>query len=48
MEELTHEEILLPSQQRYRIAERLRRINELGFDVDEVELISTARATSCG
>lgn len=37
--ELTREEILLPAHQRYRIAERLRRINELGFDVDEVELI---------
>ena len=27
-------------EQRYRIAERLRRLNELGFDVDEVELIT--------
>ena len=26
-------------EQRYRIAERIRRLNELGFDVDEVELI---------
>jgi hypothetical protein len=39
-EELTREEILRPDEQRYRIAERLRRINELGFDADEVEIIS--------
>jgi hypothetical protein len=37
--ELTREDTVLPSEQRYRIAERLRRLNELGFDVDEVELI---------
>ncbi len=37
--ELTREEILYPADQRYRIAQRLRRINELGFDVDEVELV---------
>jgi hypothetical protein len=40
-QELTREEILKPDEQRYRIAERLRRLNELGFDADEVELIST-------
>ena len=40
-QELTREEILKPEEQRYRIAERLRRLNELGFDADEVELIST-------
>ncbi len=40
-QELTREEILRPDEQRYRIAERLRRLNELGFDADEVELIST-------
>ncbi len=39
-EELTREEILRADEQRYRIAERLRRINELGFDADEVELVS--------
>ncbi|GLW64357.1 LPS kinase [Actinomadura rubrobrunea] len=38
-DELTREEIIRPEEQRLRIAERLRRINELGFDVDEVELI---------
>jgi len=43
--ELTHEEILLPAEQRYRIAERLRRINELGFDVDEVELIEAGEGS---
>ena len=37
--ELTHEEVLQPEEQRYRIAERLRRLNELGFDVDELELV---------
>ena len=39
-EELTREEIMRPDEQRYRIAERLRRINELGFDADELEIIS--------
>ena len=41
-QELTREEILKPENQRYRIADRLRRLNELGFDADEVELVSTA------
>jgi hypothetical protein len=41
-DELTREETLRPDEQRYRIAERLRRLNELGFDADELELISTA------
>jgi len=39
-EELTREEVLLPEEQRYRIADRVTRLNELGFDVDEVELVS--------
>jgi hypothetical protein len=39
--ELTTDEILRPDEQRYRIAERLRRLNELGFDAEEVELVST-------
>ncbi len=38
-EELTREELLQPGDQRYRIAERLRRLNELGFDVDELEIV---------
>jgi hypothetical protein len=44
-DELTREEILSPDEQRYRIAERLRRLNELGFDADEVELVSTGEGT---
>ncbi|HEY2303989.1 MAG TPA: DUF4032 domain-containing protein [Acidimicrobiales bacterium] len=39
-EELTKEEVLRPDEQRFRIAARLDRLNELGFDVDEVELRS--------
>ncbi|MBW3659761.1 MAG: DUF4032 domain-containing protein [Actinobacteria bacterium] len=35
--ELTREEVFGPDE-RYRITDRLRRINELGFDVEEVEL----------
>ena len=37
--ELTSEQVMQPHEQRYRIAERIRRLNDLGFDVDEVELI---------
>lgn len=43
--ELTREEILLPTEQRYRIAQRLRRINDLGFDVDEVELVEAGEGS---
>jgi len=43
--ELTREDMVLPSEQRYRIAERLRRLNELGFDVDEVELIDAGEGS---
>jgi hypothetical protein len=39
--ELTREEILRPDDQRRRIAERLHRLNKLGFDAEEVELIPT-------
>ena len=35
--ELTHEELIGPNE-RYRIDERLQRLNELGFDVEEIEL----------
>jgi hypothetical protein len=42
-QELTREEILRPEEQRYRIAERLHRLNELGFDAEEVELIGTPK-----
>jgi Domain of unknown function (DUF4032) len=40
-QELTREEILRPEDQRRQIAERLHRLNKLGFDADEVELIRT-------
>lgn len=39
-DELTREEYIQPDEQRFRIAERLRRLNELGFDAEEVELIA--------
>ena len=42
-QELTREEILRPEDQRRQIAERLHRLNKLGFDADEVELISTGK-----
>ncbi len=38
--ELTHEEIFGPDE-RYRIDARLRRLNDLGFEVDEMELITS-------
>lgn len=41
-DELTREEVIAPGEQRYRITERVRRLHELGFDVDEVELIEGA------
>jgi len=37
--ELTSEETMPAEEQRFRLGERLRRITELGFDVDEVELV---------
>jgi hypothetical protein len=40
-DELTHEEVIPFDEQRFRIAERLRRLNELGFAAEEVELVST-------
>jgi tRNA A-37 threonylcarbamoyl transferase component Bud32 len=39
-DELTREEVIPLNEQRFRIAERLRRLNELGFAAEEVELIS--------
>ncbi|MCX6467275.1 MAG: DUF4032 domain-containing protein [Pseudonocardiales bacterium] len=44
-DELTREEVFRPDEQRYRVAERIDRLNELGFDVDEVELITTEEGT---
>lgn len=43
--ELTYEETLRPEEQRYRISERLRRLNELGFDAEEVELVTAGENT---
>jgi hypothetical protein len=37
-DELVHEEVFAPDE-RYRIDERLHRLNELGFDVEELELV---------
>jgi hypothetical protein len=39
-DEVTREEVFRPDEQRYRIAERLQRLNDLGFAVDEVEIIT--------
>src|SRR3984957_1325155 len=39
-DELTREEIIPVNEQRFRIAERLGRLNELGFAAEEVELVS--------
>ena len=44
-DELTREEILHPDDQRYLIARRLSRLNDLGFDADEVELLDSAEGT---
>jgi len=43
--ELTSEEVLLPEEQRYRIGDRVRRLNELGFDVDEIELVDAGEGS---
>ncbi|GAB3861949.1 DUF4032 domain-containing protein [Nocardioides maradonensis] len=37
--EITRDEVIARGEQRYLIGERVRRIEELGFDVDEVELM---------
>ncbi|MGY1814709.1 DUF4032 domain-containing protein [Blastococcus sp. SYSU D00820] len=44
-EEITHEEVFAPEEQRYRVAERLQRLNDLGFDVGEIELITSPEGT---
>ena len=44
-DELTREEVFRPDEQRYRVAERVERLNQLGFDVDELELLTTADGT---
>ena len=40
-EEVTHEQVFGVEEQQYRMAERLQRLNDLGFDVGEVELITS-------
>ncbi|SHJ97357.1 Lipopolysaccharide kinase (Kdo/WaaP) family protein [Pseudonocardia thermophila] len=40
-DELTREEPIDPADQRYQVTKRVERLNELGFDVDELELVST-------
>src|SRR5918993_973656 len=40
-DELTREEIVAPEEQRYKVAERLRRLNDLGVDAGEVELVTS-------
>jgi tRNA A-37 threonylcarbamoyl transferase component Bud32 len=42
--DLTREEVF-PTDEGHRLEERLRRLNDLGFDVEEVELISTGGET---
>jgi hypothetical protein len=44
-DKLTREEVFQPDEQRFRVAARLDRLNELGFDVDEIELITTDEGT---
>ncbi|MCF6507853.1 DUF4032 domain-containing protein [Blastococcus sp. MG754426] len=44
-DEVTREEVFRTDEQRYRVAERLQRLNELGFDVGEVELRTTDEGT---
>jgi len=42
-EEVTHEEVFGVEEQQFRMAERLQRLNDMGFDVGEVELITSAQ-----
>ena len=37
---MTREEVFRLDEQRFRVAERLQRLNDLGFDVGEVELVT--------
>jgi hypothetical protein len=39
-EEVTQEQVIPIDEQRFRVADRLARLNALGFDVDEVELVT--------
>jgi hypothetical protein len=40
-EEVTHEQVFGVEEQQYRLTERLQRLNDLGFDVAEVELVTS-------
>lgn len=40
-DEVTREETFHPAEQRWRVGERLQRLNDLGFDVGEVELVTS-------
>jgi hypothetical protein len=40
-EEVTHEQVFGVEEQQFRMAERLQRLNDLGFDVGEVELVTS-------
>jgi hypothetical protein len=40
-DEVTHEQVFGVEEQQWRVTERLRRLNDLGFDVGEVELITS-------
>jgi hypothetical protein len=40
-DEVTHEQVFGVDEQQWRLAERLRRLNDLGFDVGEVELVTS-------
>jgi hypothetical protein len=42
-EEVTHEQVFGAEEQQYRMTERLQRLNDLGFDVGEVELITSPK-----
>jgi hypothetical protein len=44
-EELTREEILAPGEQHWQFTERLQRLNDLGFDAGEVELVTSPEGT---
>src|SRR3712207_6240841 len=40
-DEVTREEVFALDEQRYRVTERLQRLKDLGFDVGEIELVTT-------
>ena len=40
-DELTREVVVAPEEQRYKVAERLQRLGDLGFDAGEVELVTS-------